>query len=257
MTQRRQYKNPPIEEALCEFRFEPSQEWNLTIPGRLHVKLKEKYSGNPQEQKVVDVSLDPHQKGKPPKLNYSEGLEKVQLLTEDGKRIVAVGQDVLSIHMLRPYQDPHRTDSGWGEFQQRIEEALTAYWEEVQPKGVLRVGVRYVNKIVIPEGEVEVASYLNSALPIVDGLPDRVNNFLSRVDYIYEEGVHLVLSQRSFNTPPDVGFLLDLDVIWENTEPVGKDEALAKANYLRDRERDAFEAVITDKARELFDVDDN
>ena len=258
MAQRRQYRNPPIEEALCEFRFEPGQEWDLTIPGRLHVQLSKDYSGKPQQQKFVDVSLDA-QKGKPPKLSYGEGLAKVQLFTEDGKRIVAVGQDVLSIHMLRPYQDPHRTDSGWDEFQQRIEQALDVYWDEVQPKGVLWVSIRYINKIVIPKEAVEVESYLKCALPDVKGLPDHQNSFLSRAGYVYDDGVHLVLAQRSIDAPPpnQVEFLLDIDVIWANTEPVGKDEALAKAVDLRDRERVAFEAVITDKARELFDVDGN
>ena len=258
MAQRRQYRNPPIEEALCEFRFEPGQEWDLTIPGRLHVQLSKDYSGKPQQQKFVDVSLDA-QKGKPPKLSYGEGLAKVQLFTEDGKRIVAVGQDVLSIHMLRPYQDPHRTDSGWDEFQQRIEQALDVYWDEVQPKGVLWVSIRYINKIVIPKEAVEVESYLKCALPDVKGLPDHQNSFLSRAGYVYGDGVHLVLAQRSIDAPPpnQVEFLLDIDVIWANTEPVGKDVALAKAVDLRDRERDAFEAVITDKARELFDADDN
>ena len=262
MAQRRQYKNPPIEEALCEFRFKPGQgqEWDLTIPGRLHVKLKEEYSGKPRQQKVVDVSLDAHQEGKPPKLSYSEGLEKVQLLTEDGKRIVAVGQDVLSIHMLRPYQDPQQPDhSGWDEFRGRIKQALNVYWEEVQPKGVLWVSIRYINKIVIPEKAVEVENYLKCALPDVKGLPDHQNSFLSRVGYVYDDGVQLVLSQRSIDAPPpnQVEFLLDIDVIWANTEPVGKDEALAKASDLRKRERKAFEAVITDKARELFDADGN
>ena len=258
MEDRRRYKNPPIEEALCEFRFKPGQEWDLTIPGRLHVQLSKDYSGKPQQQKFVDVSLDA-QKGKPPKLSYGEGLAKVQLFTENGKRIVAVGQDVLSIHMLRPYQDPHRTNSGWDEFQQRIEQALDVYWDEVQPKGVLWVSIRYINKIVIPKEAVEVVSYLKCALPDVKGLPDHQNSFLSRVGYVYDDGVHLVLAQRSIDAPPpnQVEFLLDIDVIWANTEPVGKDEALAKAVDLRDRERDAFEAVITDKARELFNADGN
>lgn len=256
MTQRRQYKNSPIEEALCEFRFEPSQEWDLTIPGRLHVELKEEYSGKPQGRKVVGVSLNAEQ-GQQAKLSYSEEL-KVQLVTQDDKRMVAIGQDVLSIHMLRPYQGPQRPDhSGWDEFQDRIKKALAVYWDVVQPKGVLRVGIRYINKIAIPKEE-GVASYLKCALPDVEGLPRHLNNFLSRVNYVYDDGVRLVLAQRSLNTLLNqVEFLLDIDVIWEDTEPVGKDEALAKANYLRDREREAFEAVITDKARELFDADDN
>lgn len=35
MDTRRRYRNPPIEEALCEFYFDPSEEWDLTIPGKL------------------------------------------------------------------------------------------------------------------------------------------------------------------------------------------------------------------------------
>ena len=258
MAPRHRYKNPPIQEALCEFRFKPNQEWDLTIPGRLHVKLSGEYSGKPQEQKSVDVSLDAQQ-GKPPKLSYSEGLTKVQLFTGDRRRIVAVGQDVLSIHMLRPYQDPKQPDnSGWDEFQERIKKALDVYWEEVQPKGVLRIGIRYINKIVIPERMVAVESFLKCALPAVVGLPGHLNNFVSRVNYVYEDGVRLVLSQQSLDKQTKhVEFLLDLDVIWESKEPIGKDEALTKATDLRDRERVAFEAVITNKARGLFDAERN
>ena len=258
MAPRRQYENPPIEEALCEFRFKPNLEWDLTIPGRLHVKLSGEYSGKPQEQKSVDVTLDTQQ-GKPPKLSYSEGQTKVQLLTRDRKRIVAVGQDVLSIHMLRPYQDPKQpNNSGWDEFQERIKKALDVYWEVVQPKGVLRIGIRFINKIVIPEERVGVESYLKCALPRVAGLPGNLNNFLSRVNYVYNDGVRLVLSQKSLDTRlKQVEFLLDLDVIWENEQPIGKNEALTKVTDLRDRERAAFEAVITNQARRLFDGESN
>ena len=44
--------------------------------------------------------------------------------------MIGVGPDVLSVHMLRPYHDPLRSDhSGWDEFQPRISEALDAYWK--------------------------------------------------------------------------------------------------------------------------------
>ena len=68
------------------------------------------------------------------------------------------------------------------------------------------------------------------------------------------DGVRLILSQGLAGAQTDhIGFLLDLDVIWETAEPVALDEALEKTHDLRIRERDAFESVITDKARELFD----
>ena len=255
MNQRRRYRNPPIEEALCEFRFLPGQEWDLTIPGKLHVTLGNEYSGKPQEQKVVDIALNAEE-GQPPKMSYGEGLAKVQLVTKDGKRQVGIGKDVLSVHMLRPYQDPsHPVRSGWDEFQPRISAALDAYWKVAKPVGVCRIGIRYINKIVIPQKAVEVKKYLRCALPVVSGFPEQLRHFMSRVDYAYEDGVRIVLSQGSINAPPDhVGFLLDLDVIWESGDAIAKDEALLKAGNLRDRERTAFEAVITNKARELFDA---
>lgn len=255
MNQRRRYRNPPIEEALCEFRFVPSQEWDLTIPGKLHVKLGNEYSGKPQEQKVVDIALNAEE-GQPPRMSYGTGPAKVQLVTADGKRQVGVGKDVLSIHMLRPYQDPrHPSRSGWDEFQPRIAAALDAYWKVAEPLGVCRIGIRYLNKIVIPHKTVAVERYLRCALPVVRGFPDRLNHFMSRVDYAYEDGVRIVVSQGSINAPQDnVGFLLDLDVIWENSQAVTQDEALAKAEDQRNRERTAFEAVITDNAREVFNA---
>ena len=252
----RRYRNPPVEEALCEFRFQPDQEWDLTIPGRLHVELGNEYTGKPQEQKVVNVSLNA-QEGQPSKLSYEEGYAKTQLVTEDGKRQVGVGKDVLSVHMLRPYQDPRLPEkSGWDEFRGRVENALGAYWKVMQPKGVNRVGIRYINKIVIPQRMVRVDSYLKCALPEVRGLPDLLGSFMSRVEYNYKDGVRLILSQGATDAPKGhVGFLLDLDVIWESTDWVVRDDALARVDDLRAREREAFEIVITDKARELFDAD--
>ncbi len=255
MQQRRRYKNPPVEEALCEFRFKPGQAWDLTIPGKLQAAFGDEYVGKPQEQRVFQVGLQV-QGDKPSNLQFGEGLARVQLVTGDGKRMVGVGPDVLSIHMLRPYQDPREPGrGGWEEFRPRIETALEAYSEVAQPVGVIRVAIRYINRIVIPQGTVRIEQYLKSALPEVDGLPNHVTNFMSRVDYMYQDDVRIVLSQGSIDAPPDqVSFLLDLDVIWEKTEPVDESRALMIAEDLRDRERAAFEAVITDKSRELFDA---
>ncbi len=256
MRQHPRYRNPPIEEAICEFRFKPGPDWNLTIPGKLQTKLGDKYSGKPQQRTVVEVGLE-IQAGQPSELRHGERLGMVQLVTEDGKRMVGVGPDILSITMLRPYHDACRPGgSGWEEFQRRIADALDAYWSVAEPIGVFRIGIRYINKIVVPQGTVTVDSYLRCALPSVSGLPDQLNNFISRVDYAYGDGVRLVLSQGSIDVKPDhVDLLLDLDVIWENSRPVTRNEAIAKAENLRNRERTAFETVITDEARELFGAD--
>ena len=257
MTQRRRYKNPPIEEALCEFGFAPGPDWDPTIPGKLQAALGDEYSGKPREQRAVQVGLRV-QKGKPADLQYGEGLAKVQLFTKPRTRMVGVGQDVLSIHMLRPYQDPLDSEKGgWEEFRPRVVDALEAYREVASPSGVNRVGVRYINKILVPLASVSVRveDYLKCACLEIDGLPQDYGNFVSRVEYIYDDETRLVLSYGLFSTSPKGGgCLLDLDVIWQPGALMDWEESLRIADDLHERAGSAFEAVVTDKARELFDA---
>ncbi len=39
MKERRRYRPPPIEKALCEFRFVGDSSWDLTVPGKLQAAL--------------------------------------------------------------------------------------------------------------------------------------------------------------------------------------------------------------------------
>lgn len=256
MKKRRRYKNPPIEEALCEFRFLPGQEWDLTMPGKLHTAVHDSYPGKPRQQKVVEAALHA-QAGVASNLMFREGLARVQLVTEDAKRLVGIGPDALSIHMLRPYQNPASPDSsGWDEFRPRIQEALDAYWKVAEPRAVHRIGLRYINKIVVPERSVDSADYFTCAPPHVDGLPNQMSSFVGQVAYSYEDGVRLVLNYATVDAAADnVAFLLDIDVIWQAGEGIDRDEALTRADDLRARERAAFEALITDRSRRLFDAD--
>ncbi|MXY08396.1 MAG: TIGR04255 family protein [Rhodothermaceae bacterium] len=247
---RRRYKNPPIVEAVCEFHFAPVQDWDPTLPGKLHAELSDDYSGTPRHQKSVQLGVQIRE-GSPHNFQFGEGPRKVQLITEDEKRIVGVGPNTLSVHMLRPYQDPHDSDNvGWDEFRPRICRALDAYWKVIQPQGVTRIGIKYINMLNVP-GEVATAKeYLRCALPEVNGLPNHLLNLMSQVEYAYQDGVRLILSQGKVEN----GFILDIDVIWESHAALARKDTDARIDNLRIRERHVFEAVITDKARELFDA---
>ena len=253
---RRRYRNPPIEEALCEFHFQPGPEWDQTVPGKLHLQLGSEYAGKPQEQKSMETEIQVHD-GQPPSVQHRERLSRVRLLTGDEKRIVSVGRDVMSVHMLRPYQGATLEEpGGWEEFRSRISAALDAYWTVAQPTSISRIGIRYINKIAIPHRAVRLEDYLRSSLPKISGLPQEIGGFLIRVEYAYSSDTRLVLTQGLTEAPSDhVAVMLDLDVIWKGAEPVRQDDAEQKVTELRDLERTAFEAIITDQARALFNAD--
>src|SRR5437667_4206932 len=135
------YKNPPITEATCEFQFAPADNWNLAYSGLFLERVKGRYSGKPREQRLLQVG------GKPSADFPSAGatasfreVTKVQIPTDDGRELVAVGPGVLSIHVRKPY-------SGWEKFRLQIEEALGVYREIAEPTGIRRIGIRYINLI--------------------------------------------------------------------------------------------------------------
>lgn len=134
--------------------------------------------------------------------------------------------------------------------------ALRAYWKVTEPVGVNRVGIRYINIIDIPlDSDIEI--YIKSALPKVEELPEKLTNFFNRFEYIYSDDIRLILSQGFLPPSSDKSspFLLDIDVIWGSVKPATLDSSMAKIKELHAREKKSFEAIITDKSRELFDVE--
>jgi uncharacterized protein (TIGR04255 family) len=246
---RSQYKTPPIEEALVEFRFEQAQEWDLTIPGKLHqhASIKDQYPGKPRQQRVLQAALQAAP-GQPAGFAVHEGVGRVQLVDLDAKRLLSLGPDVLSVNVLRPYE-------GWDRFRPRIDAALRAYAEVAGIVGVNRIGVRYINKVVIPVTNFDLNTYLLSRPSSPPGLPNQMGGFLNRVEYAYDDGCKLLLTQASVEAPEgSSAFLLDLDVVWEGKAPLPVDEVMAVVEDLHEREGRAFEAVITDETRKVFDA---
>lgn len=244
--ERKGYKNPPIEEALVEFRMAPGQEWDLTIPGKLHEKVKDAYPGKPRQQKFIQASLQAAP-GQSPGFAVQEGLGRVQLVNEDGKRLLSLGENVLSVNVLRPYE-------GWENFRPRIERALKSYFEVSGADRVNRVGVRYINRIVLPPN-VQLGQYFRCGPIVPPGLPPNIAGFLNRAEYLYDEETRLIVTFASIETAEKASWLLlDLDVIWEGPVPLALDAALAKVDELHEREGTAFESLITDKTREVFNA---
>ena len=243
----KKYKSPPIVEALCGIRFDPGPSWDLTIPGKLQLQkgIEEFYTGT-RQQSVIETSVHAPQ-GQKPNVEVREALARVQLLSEDGTRLISVGPDILSVNTLKPYDS-------WEDFKPRIESVLKAYYTVAKPKGINRIGVRYINRISIKKADAKINEYFQSNPFESAALPNTINTFMSRVEYEYEDGVKLILTHaKQPSDSSDSDFLLDLDVIWDKGHINELKKAMDVIEDLHTREGDAFEAMITDQARALFD----
>ena len=244
------YPHPPIEEALVDFHFLPGPEWDLTLPGKLHghPAIRDAYPGKPRQQLIYGAALQPRVQ-QPHSVEMRPSLGRVQLVNADGTRLVTLAPDALSVNVLRPYD-------GWLAFRPRVETTLRAYWEVAAPEAVMRIGVRYINRIVIADPSASAHTYSHCAPPPVPGLPERTDEFTSRVVYGYEDGVKLILTQATLAPQDGVrALLIDLDMVWEAAAPeagLTLDEVMGTVDRLHEREGLAFEATITAEAREVF-----
>lgn len=185
--------------------------------------------------------------GQPAAFSVQEGVGGVQLVDDDAKRLISIAPNMLSVHVLRPYE-------GWVRFQPRTASAVAAYKDVVGVETVQRLGLRYVNRIVIPTPAVDLDEYFTCAPRSPEGLPDRMASLLSRVEYVYDDGKKLIVTFATIEaTPGTCAFLLDLDGVWEG-QGIGVDVVLPILDDLHERIGSAFETLITDKTREVFDA---
>ena len=234
----RNYKTPPIHEAVVEFQFVSSEERDPTIPGKfqLHKLIGDQYQGKPEVHRKYNSSISDNG------VSIKKGPELAFLKNNDGKRLVLIGHNTLSIVSLKPYE-------GWGEFKPRIRNALRAFFDIVKPESVARIGLRYIN--FVPLTGPDYTLYLNSPPVIIPDLP-KVDSFGSVTVHTYEDLVKLKISQATVdNQGTPIAVVVDLDVIWVGIE-TDVEETIKLVEELHSREVNAFEKLITDYAREVF-----
>jgi uncharacterized protein (TIGR04255 family) len=250
-----QYDNPPVEEALCEFHFLPSEEWDLMLPALFREKIKTAYPGKARQQNLVAAELGYSPQLNEPGITLKQGLTKYLFPSSDEKKMIGLAPDILSIHVLRPYD-------GWVDFQQRIKESLAAYVEVTKDSNVRRISMRYINKIEIPVptiGQaVDLDIYFTSSPKIPANLPQNLSSFIVRNEFLYEEEYPIrmmfTLSDLKIPDPNFVALLLDIEAVQEWENPIGVEEALESLEILKAKQSKVFESLITDDTRRLFDA---
>src|SRR4051794_32126664 len=85
---RREYKQPPISEAVCEIQFEPSKIWDFFSPSRLFDLLREEYDGEPRQVSMSGVKMVPAAEFIPEALSITQDDAKTELANADRTRSV-------------------------------------------------------------------------------------------------------------------------------------------------------------------------
>ncbi|MCC7439852.1 MAG: TIGR04255 family protein [Armatimonadetes bacterium] len=242
---RKTYEKSPIVEAVCEFRFDPAIEWDLTIPGLVYEHLRDQFPTK-RSRDGVPVEFGEVFAEEVLKELYKQA-RIMQFVSNDEHSLVQLGHHFLSVNQLRPYQS-------WEQFRSLIEVGLNAYQEVANPEKFVRIGLRYINRIDIPGKNVRTNEYLNAYPVVPEPSGKKSQSWLQRTELPYnDENAVFILHVGTINHPDHDGdsFMIDLDFATQHSPPP-INKAFDWLNRAHNHLEDMFEAAITDKTRELI-----
>jgi uncharacterized protein (TIGR04255 family) len=240
------YKRPPITEAVIEVRFATP----LSPPQveKASNRLAKLY---PSDQPIwslgVAVGVPPGVTDEPTtQVNRELGHRRS---TADMSEIALVWPAALVVSQLAPYP-------GWDAFFARFTRDWNAWKRVVDPRKITQIGVRYINRIDVPfQGIiVEESEFLNvypklpASFGVVAGYGVQAQLQLKDID------CNLVINSAAVPSPliGHVSFVLDLDIYKAKDLPKNDDAIYELLSKIRTKKNEAFEACVTNRARELF-----
>ena len=238
------YRKPPIIEALCEFRFEPTAEWDLTAPGLIYEQLRDTF---PERRKAINVDFNVVSRSGRIQ-NTLTPTERVQFVREDGSVIVQVSPHFLAINHLAPY-------SSWEEFKPLIHQTLDAYSAVLGRQQLRTMGLRYINHIALPEDEIHIRDYFEFYPHYGDNLPTPFRHFIIGIQIAFDETDILKVEMTGARVMPEQtsGVVLDLDYSLAKPGAIQIADVSSWIDRAHERIENGFESCIRDSLRARFE----
>lgn len=162
--------------------------------------------------------------------------------------LIQLGPRLLVVNALRPYPT-------WQGFKPRTEMAWSGLQSVAEIKGLERIGLRYINRIKLPEKEPKLDDYFEFYLTIGPRLPQNMVSFIVGAEFPYMQGRDHCRVQ--LGTAPDSGqeslYILDIDYFLARPRAVEVSDALQWIEEAHSRVEEVFEGCITDRLRTLFE----
>jgi uncharacterized protein (TIGR04255 family) len=249
-----QYKNPPIREVVCEFRFQEGSPWDLSVPGLIYSKMSDEFprkliSQTPEISTTIVGA--PEGRAQQTLRQLSVGLIHDSLRfwrSEDDFGFISVATNRISVSHSRPYPS-------WEVLLPIIMRTFNAYKDTAQPKGLQRIGLRYINEIYFDLSNIDLEDYFDFYPFQGPGLPQNIASFNCSIGSLFNDnrdGLRLQMTSPTLQQPGGVTVLLDLDYFLHEPLSVDLENVSDWLNSAHKQIEDTFEGCLKDSLRAKF-----
>jgi uncharacterized protein (TIGR04255 family) len=245
----RHYERAPIAEAIIEVRCELAPEVTLDDLAKVADSAQFTAAGPAiQISGRVEVSQDGI-KGDTSGQQIGHVFRR-----NDGLRLIQSRLNGFSYSILPPYER-------WETFCSEAWAAWLEYQRIIHPLKATRLGVRYVNRIDVPQNIIEIKDYLRTAIDISPYLPQMMAGYFMQAVVPLPRFNATATITSTVVPPPSPDFsslILDIDT-WRDIEisfdlPGANEDIRTQLEALREAKNQVFEACITDATRGLISL---
>lgn len=239
------YTRPPIVEAILDIRIEAPADLTPSRLAICHERLRDDYPVIRELRwtrahfSVADDALG--------EASQSTDVGHA-FFSADGKRVLQARVDGCTVNRLKPYP-------GWELFSSEARRVWSNYREVARPRRIVRVALRFINRIDLPGPSPELKHYFQTLPQIGPGLPQSMGTFLMQLTLPLPAAratLNLVQTSADAPTTDKVSVVLDLDLYRTEDLPPDDEGLWQIFECLREEKNKAFRACITDQAEELF-----
>jgi uncharacterized protein (TIGR04255 family) len=242
---------PPIAEAVIEFQVRVPENIDISKFKAFQDKLSDRFPYS-SEIRFIQAQVQIHPSSENTK-TIGDTIIGLRLESADRRTVVQSTIRALGVSQLAPYDS-------WETLRARAEELWPVYCDIVGPMAVTRLGVRYINRIVVSGDGDELVDFdkiLTAGPRIPSRMPQELTEFFQRVVIpLPNERATLVITQaleapQMLGAPGQVVVLLDVDAFSDEPhDDVNSVEVWETLERLRQSKNMAFFSSITPQALE-------
>jgi uncharacterized protein (TIGR04255 family) len=236
------FKNPTIEEALCEIHFtlSPENPWKASFIGEFFKKIQKDYPEmEPGFEVGLQYELSPQKIGQ----SWLAPRQRVRFKHKERPLLIQLAQNTFTLNVLTPYP-------GWEIMKVDVLDAWENAKEIFKPTAINRIGLRYINKIKKGKRDEKLGEWLKVGDYISAGIVKNKGRFLSRIESYIDDNNRIIVTvaeEKQVSKNGEYNILFDIDRILQKDIQIDKDILSKEMENLHDDIWEIFDASKTEK----------
>lgn len=177
------------------------------------------------------------------------GIRGLRLVSADGRNVAQVSPEACSHSRLAPYTE-------WADLRRDTADLWTTYCEVMRPARVVRIGVRFINRLELPLPLADLRVFLEAPPQVPHGALPQLNTFVTKVvTRSDDEARTSAVTQAVVETadPRRIAMILDIDVAFVRPLPPDDARIWGEADRLRQLKNEVFFGSITEETVRMYE----